>query len=87
MTFSTAKPNIVKDRVSFALQILELSAFDMDHNCAMCSASKPPMPGPALTDWIQCDSCIRWYHLQCMNMDPAEVPERAKTAWDCPLCH
>ncbi|MEQ2231575.1 hypothetical protein ILYODFUR_001852 [Ilyodon furcidens] len=64
MTFSTTKPNIVKDRVSFALQILESSAFDMDHNCAICSASKPPMPGSEVTDWIQCDSCIRWYHLQ-----------------------
>ncbi|MEQ2245868.1 hypothetical protein ILYODFUR_032327 [Ilyodon furcidens] len=40
MTFSTTKSDIVKDQVSFALQILESSAFDMDNNYAICSASR-----------------------------------------------
>ncbi|XP_042564109.1 cyclin-dependent kinase 7 [Clupea harengus] len=29
--------------------------FDIDNNCAMCSATKPPGPGPSFTDW----SCLQ----------------------------
>ena len=25
-------------------------------------------------DWIQCDTCSTWFHLECINIDPELVP-------------
>ena len=27
-------------------------------------------------DWIQCDSCLKWFHFECANIDPKSVPEQ-----------
>ena len=26
--------------------------------------------------WIQCDSCLKWFHFECADIDPKSVPEQ-----------
>ncbi|KAM9487620.1 uncharacterized protein Hap1MRO34_004819 [Clarias gariepinus] len=54
MTFGTSKKEMRKERRNLALEVLEASVFDEHTNCSMCAASKPPVAGPAITDWVSC---------------------------------
>ncbi|XP_061759385.1 uncharacterized protein LOC133554521 isoform X3 [Nerophis ophidion] len=65
MSFNTLKTEIALQRRKFALDLLNV--LDPDSICALCSASKPPGTGPPITNWIQCNSCERWFHEQCLN--------------------
>nr|XP_043882388.1 uncharacterized protein LOC122769683 isoform X2 [Solea senegalensis] len=73
MTFGTAPGRMAEERKKLAVKILQAS----DTSCAMCAAVKPPLPGPAFTNWIQCDTCCRWFHVECLAMDSATL-EQAK---------
>ncbi|XP_034552159.1 uncharacterized protein LOC117821766 isoform X2 [Notolabrus celidotus] len=86
MTFGTTTDEMAVQRKHFALQILKASVFNTEANCAMCAATKPPAPGPSFTDWIQCDSCCRWFHKQCLQMDTAEWQKMKNVDWKCILC-
>nr|XP_055030012.1 lysine-specific demethylase 5B-B-like isoform X1 [Misgurnus anguillicaudatus] len=91
MEFGTTKEEMAQERMIWALKILESSVFDTQSNYAMCSSSKPPSlasktPSPSLTDWIQCDSCGRWFHGQCVNMNTTQIEEMKETTWNCCLC-
>lgn len=35
----------------------------LDEECPFCDG-----PMPDVIDWIQCDSCLVWYHLHCINL-------------------
>ncbi|KAJ4923070.1 hypothetical protein JOQ06_027806, partial [Pogonophryne albipinna] len=61
--------------MSFGTSKKEMALFHMENNCAMCSASKPPGSGPPTTDWIQCDTCERWFHEQCLGMNQDQLQE------------
>ncbi|XP_056263738.1 lysine-specific demethylase 5B-B-like [Pseudoliparis swirei] len=86
MVFGTTIKEMEDQRKQFALKILKASVFESEDKCSMCSAKKPPGPGPAFTDWIQCDSCSRWFHSQCLGMDTQTVQEAANSNWNCCLC-
>ncbi|XP_041847384.1 uncharacterized protein LOC121643866 isoform X1 [Melanotaenia boesemani] len=86
MAFQTDTAEIAKKRETLAKEVLEASVFDMDNNCALCAMAKPPLPGPSITDWIQCDDCGRWFHAQCLQMDDAELAHVSKEYWKCSLC-
>ncbi|KAI9517793.1 hypothetical protein NQZ68_000962 [Dissostichus eleginoides] len=75
------------ERRKFALSILNGSVYNMENNCAMCSASKPPGSGPPTTDWIQCDTCERWFHEQCLGMNQDQLQEARASNWNCFLCN
>ncbi|XP_047195831.1 jmjC domain-containing histone demethylation protein 1-like [Hippoglossus stenolepis] len=86
IAFGTTKTEMVHQRKHYALQLLKASVFDIDNNCAMCSTTKPPGPGPSFTDWIQCDRCSRWFHAQCLQMDTAQLQNVQTADWNCCLC-
>nr|XP_046226497.1 uncharacterized protein LOC124049207 isoform X2 [Scatophagus argus]XP_046226498.1 uncharacterized protein LOC124049207 isoform X2 [Scatophagus argus] len=86
MTFGTSRKEMANERERLAQQILKASVFNMADNCAMCSLAKPPGPGPHLTKWIQCDSCERWFHEQCLGMDTEELEKARAETWNCCLC-
>ncbi|KAK2839372.1 hypothetical protein Q5P01_013112 [Channa striata] len=86
MAFGTTKKDMARERKNLALEILRASVFNADTTCTMCSATKPPGPGPSLTDWIQCDNCCRWFHAQCLQMDTTQLEKSKKEDWNCCLC-
>lgn len=85
-TFDTSKKAMKAVRRELALEILEASVFDEHNCCAMCGAFKPPASGPPITNWIQCDTCERWFHAECLNMDSAVYESTKTEIWKCPLC-
>ncbi|KAI7790401.1 hypothetical protein IRJ41_005503 [Triplophysa rosa] len=86
MTFGTTKEEMVQERRALAVKVLEASVFDAENSCSMCSATRPPLPRLSVTDWIQCDSCSRWFHAQCVEMDSTQLKQAKNAAWDCCLC-
>ncbi|XP_034065286.1 uncharacterized protein LOC117541988 [Gymnodraco acuticeps] len=85
MAFGTTKKEMAHQRKVLAMEILTASVFDKEVNCAMCAGIKPPgsMPHHTHTDWIQCDSCFRWCHTQCLHMDQKSLEVGD---WVCSLC-
>ncbi|KAI2643863.1 Lysine-specific demethylase 5B-B [Labeo rohita] len=54
---------------------------DAEH-CALCRRVVPPGSGnDAIDEWVQCDLCHLWFHLEC-----AEVEEVPDTEWLCHKC-
>ncbi|KAJ4929792.1 hypothetical protein JOQ06_018813 [Pogonophryne albipinna] len=88
MAFGTTTREMAHQRKVLALEILTASVFDKEVNCAMCAAIKPPgsVTHQTHTDWIQCDSCSRWCHTQCLQMDQKCLKEAQVGDWDCSLC-
>ncbi|KAF4118330.1 hypothetical protein G5714_000381 [Onychostoma macrolepis] len=84
MEFGTTEDEMAEERTAMALELLEASVFDAENNCSMCA--KEESPGSALTDWIRCDSCNRWFHVPCVDMDKKQFEHARKAAWDCCLC-
>ncbi|KAK7130471.1 hypothetical protein R3I93_019961 [Phoxinus phoxinus] len=84
--FGTSKKEVAQERKTMALQILKESVFDEANNCAMCSLKKPSGSGPPMTNWIQCDTCERWYHEECLGMTEGELEHAKVNNWDCILC-
>ncbi|XP_058630156.1 transcription factor 19-like [Onychostoma macrolepis] len=57
------------------------STEDGEH-CALCRRVVPPgSADEAIDEWVQCDLCHLWFHLEC-----AEVEEVPDTAWLCHKC-
>lgn len=83
-TFGTSKEEMANQRKVMGCQILEGSVFDC--NCAMCSVVKLPKTSLPVINWIQCDHCERWYHVDCLEMGANELKHSKKTTWNCPLC-
>ncbi|XP_027132023.1 uncharacterized protein LOC113744953 [Larimichthys crocea] len=69
MSFGTSKKEMASERTKFALELLSDSVLDLDSYCVMCCASKPPGSGPPMTRWIQCDTCERWFHEECLDLE------------------
>ncbi|XP_034067939.1 uncharacterized protein LOC117543645 isoform X3 [Gymnodraco acuticeps] len=88
MAFGTTKKEMAHQRKVLAMEILTASVFDKEVNCAMCAGIKPPgsVPHHTHTDWIQCDSCFRWCHTQCLHMDQKSLEEAQVGDWVCSLC-
>ncbi|KAG8001016.1 Ribonuclease P protein subunit p29 [Nibea albiflora] len=53
MSFGTSKKEMASERRTFALALLSDSVSDLDSNCVMCCAFKPPGSGPPMTRWPQ----------------------------------
>ncbi|KAF3846401.1 hypothetical protein F7725_003479 [Dissostichus mawsoni] len=89
MAFGTTKKEMAHQRKVLAMEILTASVFDKEVNCAMCAGIKPPgsVPHHTHTDWIQCDSCFRWCHTQCLHMDQKSLEEAQVGDWVCSLCN
>ena len=50
-----------------------------------CSPTKSPLIGPSDGSFmVGCDSCYKWYHGSCMNIDKAA--SETLTKWICPPC-
>ncbi|XP_039469891.1 uncharacterized protein LOC120440750 [Oreochromis aureus] len=86
MKFKTSKEKMAEERKLMALEILQASVFDTNSNCAMCSLTKPPGSGPSMMNWIQYDTCQRWYHEQCLDMTNNDFKKAKEEAWNCLLC-
>ncbi|KAK9976532.1 hypothetical protein ABG768_021737 [Culter alburnus] len=55
---------------------------DDGEHCALCRRVVPPGSGDeAIDEWVQCDLCHLWFHLQCTGVE--QVPD---TAWLCHKC-
>ncbi|XP_016393638.1 lysine-specific demethylase 5B-B-like [Sinocyclocheilus rhinocerous] len=86
MEFGTTTEEMAQERTALALEILEASVFDAENNCSMCSRREPPSPEPSITGWIRCDSCNRWFHALCVEMDTTQLEHAQNAPWDCCLC-
>ncbi|KAL1272985.1 hypothetical protein QQF64_028847 [Cirrhinus molitorella] len=86
MEFGTTRKQMAQARTDLALSILETSVFDTENKCSMCLEKKLPYPGPSIIVRIQCDSCNRWFHARCVQMDTAQLEDTKNTPWDCCLC-
>ena len=38
---------------------------------------------PGDIEWVQCDNCLKWYHLLCLDMDLEDLPEEEWTCGEC----
>ncbi|XP_067222164.1 uncharacterized protein [Chanodichthys erythropterus] len=52
-----------------------------DDQCSKCGYRQRE-PVEVLCNWIQCAICLRWYHVQCLNI---KVPPEQQS-WTCDLC-
>ncbi|XP_048017998.1 uncharacterized protein LOC125249699 [Megalobrama amblycephala] len=52
-----------------------------DDQCSKCGYRQRD-PVEVLCNWIQCAICLRWYHVQCLNI---KVPPEQQS-WMCNLC-
>ncbi|XP_029998118.1 lysine-specific demethylase 5B-B-like [Sphaeramia orbicularis] len=86
ISFHTSKREMQREREILAIKLLEASVFEEHSCCASCAASKPPGSGPPITDWIQCDTCARWFHVQCLAMASNTFEKAKERTWECPLC-
>ncbi|KAL1277155.1 hypothetical protein QQF64_023828 [Cirrhinus molitorella] len=51
-------------------------------HCALCRRVVPPgSSDESIDEWIQCDLCHLWFHVEC-----AEVEEVPDTEWLCHKC-
>ncbi|XP_050957554.1 lysine-specific demethylase 5B-B [Labeo rohita] len=71
MEFGTTPKEMAQERTALVLQA---SVFDAENDCSMCSKRNPPCPGPSIK-WIQCDSCNRWFHDQCVQRDTPQLED------------
>ena len=37
-------------------------------------------------NWVQCDVCSLWCHLECTNLDKMALEDVAKASYACPAC-
>lgn len=37
-------------------------------------------------DWIECDTCGKWYHLECVGLDPLSIDQADETFFVCESC-
>ncbi|RXN19058.1 PHD finger 10-like isoform X2 [Labeo rohita] len=72
--------------ITMALQILKASVFDEANNCAMCSLTKTARSVRRVINWIQCDTCERWYHEECLGMAEEDLEQARANNWNCILC-
>ncbi|XP_030590058.1 uncharacterized protein LOC115783395 [Archocentrus centrarchus] len=84
--FDTTKKAMKDERKALGLHILEASVFDDQTCCAMCAAYKPPVSGPQMTDWIQCDRCDKWFHALCLDIKSNQYEKAKRGSWKCLLC-
>ncbi|CAM4568365.1 unnamed protein product [Leuciscus chuanchicus] len=50
-------------------------------HCAICKKVVPPRSDDTIDEWVQCDLCNLWFHLECAGVE--EVPD---TDWLCHKC-
>ncbi|KAJ4920071.1 hypothetical protein JOQ06_022456 [Pogonophryne albipinna] len=55
-----------------------------DDFCSFCGIEDLPTTAVDAV-WIQCETCGRWFHTQCLGMTAARIPTK-KTPWYCVLC-
>lgn len=54
---------------------------DGGEHCALCRKVVPPGSDEAIDDWVQCELCHLWFHVECAGVE--EVPD---TDWHCHKC-
>ncbi|XP_052394646.1 uncharacterized protein LOC127942748 isoform X1 [Carassius gibelio] len=86
LQFGTSRKEMANERKMMALQILKASVFDEAENCSMCSLKKPTGCVHRFINWIQCDSCERWYHEKCLGMAKEDLEQARANRWSCILC-
>lgn len=52
--------------------------------CAACKLPTPPESTEDLVEWVQCEYCTLWYHMECVSH---VVPEEAWLCRKCALSH
>ncbi|KAI4830572.1 hypothetical protein KUCAC02_002193 [Chaenocephalus aceratus] len=55
-----------------------------DDFCSFCGIEDLPTTAVDAV-WIQCETCGRWFHTQCLGMPAARIPKK-NTPWYCVLC-
>ncbi|XP_042569217.1 lysine-specific demethylase 5A-like [Cyprinus carpio] len=86
LQFGTSRKEMGNERKIMALQILKASVFDEAENCAMCSLKKTAGSVHRFINWIQCDTCERWYHEECLGMAKEDLEQARANKWNCILC-
>ncbi|CAG9771384.1 unnamed protein product [Ceutorhynchus assimilis] len=73
-----------EDQRFFLKELLLREASDMKDKCVVCGEDTLNITSTDLKiDWVQCDHCIRWYMLRCLNIDNTEeLPSK----YCCPIC-
>ncbi|CAL8383067.1 unnamed protein product [Arctogadus glacialis] len=83
-TFPNSEGAVVKYRREIAVALLN-ETDDLNELCHYCGEGEEARGGsqdrPDATDWIQCDTCGRWYHEGCVGR-----PDRDHM-YSCPACH
>lgn len=54
--------------------------------CHTCGLDEPPHVHNDELDieilWIGCDTCAKWFHALCVNVNTGTIPDE----WHCPAC-
>ena len=56
-----------------------------DNLCGVCAGAKDE----DFVDWIGCDRCFKWYHVECLedeNLEGKSMNEIKKMTYYCGLC-
>ena len=56
--------------------------------CLGCNQKKPPIKRYEKIEWIQCDVCCNWWHIECASIDKksAKLIEKHQIQYPCALC-
>uniref|UniRef100_A0AAV2IZH2 PHD-type domain-containing protein n=1 Tax=Knipowitschia caucasica TaxID=637954 RepID=A0AAV2IZH2_KNICA len=85
-SFSTTRAHMIKGRRLLAFDLLQGSVFQNDSWCVMCASKKTPISA-CKVEWIQCDTCDRWYHADCIGLSTKDVKKAAgEVEWKCLVC-
>ncbi|XP_030194773.1 uncharacterized protein LOC115529827 [Gadus morhua] len=83
-TFPNTEGAVVNYRREITVALLN-ETDDLSELCHHCGEGEEARGGsqdrPNATDWIQCDTCGRWYHEGCVGR-----PDR-DPMYSCPACH
>ncbi|XP_034467258.1 uncharacterized protein LOC117776943 isoform X2 [Hippoglossus hippoglossus] len=84
MQIDASKQSLQNLRRDMADDILKGSV-SKDEYCSFCGNEDLPQTADDAV-WIQCGTCTRWFHTQCLGMTAARIPNK-DTPWYCELCN
>lgn len=78
------KPNVIVD-IKKSVQTVKIVKEEI---CVACKKESPPLRRYSKTEWIQCDICEEWWHLECASLDrrSAKTIIETEVQFPCAFC-
>lgn len=63
--------------------LLVMQPFQDSRECQLKPSTAPQVTHPEMSPLVLCDSCTRSFHMACLGLEWAQLPEGD---WECPKC-